>query len=182
MKTLRKSTILFMALAVFAMIFTGCKKDSSSSSSNSGGGGGGDVPTGNYGTITLAGQNYTIRVAAYEAYYDEELNTDIVSVVMADGTGQNSNKYMFTLVGFTSIPASRTFTYTMNPIADGSCGGGFQSTNGYMACSEGTLTINGTGRDYTITSTGKATPMGGGGMGTPVNFTISFEGPLVQAD
>ena len=62
--TFKKSMALLAFVAVFAMIFTGCKKDDSSSS---GGGGNGPTPppVGNYGTITVANQSYTIKVAGY---------------------------------------------------------------------------------------------------------------------
>ena len=181
MKTLRKSTILFMALAVFAMILTGCKKDSSSSS------GGGNTPTptppaGNYGTVTVAGQSYNIALGGYDAWYDEEDGKYYVSIVLADRTNiQTANMFSVTIVGAQSLPASGTYQYTVqDPMPDGSCGGYFESPqNGELVCLDGTLTVSGTSSNYTLNTSGSATPVGQG-YGQEIAFSVHFEGPLVQ--
>jgi hypothetical protein len=180
MKTLRKSTILFMALAVFAMILTGCKKDSSSS--NGGGGGGNNVPTGNYGTVTVAGQSYTIALGGYDAWYEEEDQQYYLSIILADRANiQTANMVELTIVGAQSLPANGTYNYTIeDPMPVGSCGGMFESQqNGALICLEGTLTVSGTASNYTINTSGSATPMGQG-YGQEIAFNVHFEGPLVQ--
>ena len=174
--TFKKSVALLAFVAVFAMIFTGCKKDDSSSSSG-GGGNGPTPPVGNYGTITVANQSYTIKVAGYEAYYDEDYQTNIVTIVMADGTSQNSNFFEVSIIGPQSLPASGTYQYTMTPTAN-TCVGMFDSSQGSLMCTSGTLTVSGTSSDYHVQSSGQATPMGGGG-GT-MSFSVNFEGPMVE--
>ena len=174
--TFKKSVALLAFVAVFAMIFTGCKKDDSSSSS----GGGGNIPTGDYGTVTVAGTSYNIAVAGYEAYYDEDLQEYLLTIVMADRTNyQTANMVEFVIVGAQSLPSSGTYNIiSQDPMPVGSCGGMFMSPqSGKLICTSGTLTISGTSSDYHIQSSGQATPMGGG---TAMAFTVNFEGPLVQ--
>ena len=178
--TFRKSMALLALVAVIALAFTGCKKDSSSSSS--GGGGGGNIPTGDYGTVTVAGQTYHIALAGYEAYYDEELSQYFVTIVLADRTNiQTANMVELAIVGAQSLPASGTYQYTIqDPMPVGSCGGMLSSPqNGDLICIDGTLTVSGTSDNYTINTSGSATPMGMGGS-QEMPFSVHFEGPLMQ--
>ena len=177
--TFRKSMALLALVAVIALAFTGCKKDSSSSS-----GGGGTtpvVPTGNYGTVSVAGQTYNIAVAGYEAYYDEELHQYFVTIFLADRTNiQTANMVELTIVGAQSLPENGTYNYTIqDPMPAGSCGGMFESSQGSLICVDGTLTVSGTTANYTINTSGSATPFGMVG-GQEMPFSVHFEGPLMQ--
>lgn len=179
--TFKKSMALLALVAVIALAFTGCKKDSSSSS------GGGNTPTptpptGNYGTVTVAGQSYNIALAGYEAYYDEELSQYFVTIVLADRTNiQTANMVELTIVGAQSLPASGTYQYTIqDPMPVGSCGGMLSSPqNGDLICIDGTLTVSGTSDNYTINTSGSATPFGTGGS-QEMPFSVHFEGPLME--
>lgn len=177
--TFRKSMALLALVAVIALAFTGCKKDSSSSSS--GGGTTPVVPTGDYGTVTVAGQTYNIAVAGYEAYYDEDLSQYFVTIVLADRTNiQTANMVELTIVGAQSLPSSGTYNYTVqNPMPNGSCAGLLKSSQGSLTCIEGTLTVSGTSDNYTINTSGSATPMGMGGS-QEMPFSVHFEGPLME--
>ena len=177
--TFRKSMALLALVAVIALAFTGCKKDSSSSS---GGGTTPVVPTGNYGTVSVAGQTYNIAVAGYEAYYDEELQQYFVTIVLADRTNiQTANMVELTIVGAQSLPENGTYNYTIqDPMPAGSCGGMLSSPqNGDLICIDGTLTVSGTTANYTINTSGSATPFGTGGS-QEMPFSVHFEGPLMQ--
>ena len=173
----KTSTALFMALAVFAMIFTGCKK------SDSNNGGGTPIPTpGNYGTITLGDQSYTIVIGGYEAYYDEDLQTNVVTIVLADGTSQNANMYGVTIPNHDNIPTG-TFDYTITGNeAEGMCMGIFTQggTQNTLLCVSGSVTISQAGSKYTITSTGTASDSPFGTQGSGLQFSVNFEGPLVN--
>lgn len=176
-KTLRKSTVLFMALAVFAMIFTGCKKDSSSN--NSSGGGGGDPtppPTGNYGTIVVGDQTYTIHIGVYTIDYDEDLEADEIGIVLADAANENANMYILAIPYYDAIPTGTFTYYTGDEPQQGHCGGLLQSNNGAsgLYCTSGSVTISKTGTNYKIESDGQGMSIGGAVM----NFSVDFEGPL----
>lgn len=180
--TFKKSMALLALVAVIALAFTGCKKDSSSSSSS----GGGDTPTptpptGNYGTVSVAGQSYNIALGGYDAYYDDELSQYFVTIVLADRTNiQTANMVELTIVGAQSLPSSGTYHYTIqDPMPAGSCGGMLSSPqNGDLICLDGTLTVSGTSDNYTINTSGSATTTVGGGH--EMSFNVHFEGPLVQ--
>ena len=176
-KTLRKSTVLFMALAVFAMIFTGCKKDSSSN--NSSGGGGGDPtppPTGNYGTIVVGDQNYTIHYGVYTVAYDEDIQANEVGIALTDGTGENANSYMLVIPFYDAIPNGSFNYYIGETPTQGQCGGMFAkgTTGDVVVCTSGSATISKTGTNYKIESDGQGMSIGGAVM----NFSVDFEGPL----
>lgn len=175
-RLIRKSTALFMALAVFAMIFTGCKKDSSSSSS-----GGGDTPTptpptGNYGTIVVGDQNYTIHYGVYTVAYDEDIQANEVGIALTDGTGENANSYTLVIPFYDAIP-NGTFNYYIGETpTQGQCGGMFVkgATGDMLVCISGTATITKTGEKYKIVSQGQATP----DAQHNISFSVNFEGPL----
>ena len=176
-RLIRKSTALFMALAVFAMIFTGCKKDSSSSSSN----GGGDTPTptpptGNYGTIVVGDQTYSIHLGVYEVYYDEDIMANEIGIALTDGVGETANSYVLVIPFYDAIP-NGTFTYYFGEEPhQGQCGGMFVkgATGDMLVCMSGTATIRKVGEKYKIESQGQATPDTQHG----INFSVDFEGPL----
>ena len=178
-RLIRKSTVLFMALAVFAMIFTGCKKDSSSSSSSSGGsgGGGGDVPpTGNYGTIVVGDQNYSIHAGVYTVTYDEDIQANEIGIALVDGLSQTANSYVVVIPFYEAIP-NGTFTYYLGEEPhQGQCGGMLMKggTSDMLVCTSGSVTITKTGANYKITSSGTATA----DMQNNISFSVNFEGPL----
>ena len=164
-----------MALAVFAMIFTGCKKDSSSSSSS--GGGGGNVPTGDYGTIVVGDQNYSIHVGVYTIEYDDEISAYEVGIALTDGTGQNANSYMLVIPFYDAIP-NGTFAYYIGETPQqGQCGGLFMkgTTGDMLICKSGNATITKDGSNYKIESAGAAYSTNGG---HDISFSVNFEGPL----
>lgn len=175
-RLIRKSTALFMALAVFAMIFTGCKKDSSSSSS-----GGGDTPTptpptGNYGTIVVGDQNYTIHYGVYTVAYDEDIQANEVGIALTDGTGENANSYTLVIPFYDAIPNGSFNYYIGETPTQGQCGGMFVkgATGDMLVCISGTATITKTGEKYKIVSQGQATP----DAQHNISFSVNFEGPL----
>lgn len=174
----KQSTVLFMALAVIAMILTGCKKSDSSNS------GGGDTPTpptppaGNYGTVTVGNQSYPIAIGGYEVYYDEDLQANVVTVALADGTNETANMFGFTIPNVENLPTG-TFAYcNENPVPAGKCVGIFRNSNGdLLYCTAGSVTITASGSNYKIQSSGKANiPIGS--PATEQNFAVNFEGPL----
>ena len=173
----KTSTALFMALAVFAMIFTGCKK------SDSNNGGGTPIPTpGNYGTITLGDQTYNIVIGGYEAYYNEELQTNVVTIALADGTSESANMYGLSIPNYDNIPTG-TFDYTISGNeAEGMCMGIFTQggTQNVLLCLSGSVTIRQSGSKYKIVSSGIASDNPFGTQGSGLQFTVDFEGPLVN--
>lgn len=179
--TFKTSMTLFALVAAFAIIFVGCSKDSSSSSNS-----GNPTPTptppvGEYGTITVAGQDYTIVVASYEAYYDEDLQKNVVAIGLADGITENANTFTLGLIGVQNLPSNGTYNYTLqDPMPDGSCSGILKSQLGTLLCIDGTATLSGTTDDYTITSSGSATPLGGNGQ--EMSFSVDFNGPMIEVE
>lgn len=174
----KQSSVLFMALAVIAMILTGCKKSDSSNS------GGGDTPTpptppaGNYGTVTVGNQSYPIAIGGYKVYYDEDLQANVVTVALADGTNETANMFGFTIPNVENLPTG-TFAYcTENPIPAGKCVGIFRNSGGnVLYCVSGNVTIATSGSNYKIQSSGKANiPIGS--PATEQSFAVNFEGPL----
>lgn len=177
-RLIRKSSVLFMALAVFAMIFTGCKKDSSSSSSS----GGGDTPTptpptGNYGTIVVGDQTYSIHLGVYTVSYDESIATNVVGIALTDGTAQTANSYVLAIPFYEDIPTGTFSYYFGEEPHQGQCGGVFVkggSSTDMLVCMSGTATITKVGEKYKIVSQGQATPDTQRG----ISFSVDFEGPL----
>lgn len=176
-RLIRKSTALFMALAVFAMIFTGCKKDSSSSSSSGGGGGDPTPPEGNYGTIVVGDQNYTIHYGVYTVAYDEDIQANEVGIALTDGTGENANSYMLVIPFYDAIPNGSFNYYIGETPTQGQCGGMFAkgTTGDVVVCTSGSATVTKVGNNYKIVSNGSGYPMGGG---HDMSFSVNFEGPL----
>lgn len=176
--TLGRSVTLFMALAVFAMIFTGCKKSDSSNN------GGGVIPTptppiGDYGTITVAGQEYNIVIASYEEYFDEDIQKNVVAIGLADGITEDANIFALSLIGVQNLPSNGTYNYSVqDPMPDGSCSGMLKSQQGVLLCIDGTATLSGTTADYRIQSSGSATPIG---QAQEMSFNVNFNGPMIEA-
>jgi hypothetical protein len=177
-RLIRKSTALFMALAVFAMIFTGCKKDDSSSSSSGSGGGGGGGGTGNYGTIVVGDQTYVVLTGVYEIFYDEDLQAYEVGIALLDSTSENANAYVLVIPFYEAIP-SGTFTYYLgDEPQQGQCAGMFEKSgsNDMLYCTQGNVTVSKVGANYKIVSQGTAMAMDDSTM----NFSVNFQGPLTE--
>ena len=168
---------LLAFVAVFALTFTGCKKSDSNNS-------GGDTPTptpppaGNYGTITVAGQEYTIAIGMYHIEYNEDIHANFVTIVLADRIGQNANLYSVSIPYQDNIPLS-TFNYSIQvPTPQGSCRGLFSSNGNALLCIGGNITISQVNGKYKIESSGSATDTSGQGLELP--FEVDFEGPLTE--
>ena len=175
-RLIRKSTALFMALAVFAMIFTGCKKDDSSSSSSGGGGSDPTPPIGNYGTIAVGDQNYTIHAGMYTVHYGEDIQDYEIGIALVDGLSETANSYVLIIPFYDAIP-NGTFNYYIGETPQqGQCGGMFVkgATGDMLVCISGTATITKTGEKYKIVSQGQATP----DAQHNISFSVDFEGPL----
>lgn len=176
-KTFKKSITLLAFVAVFAMIFTGCKKDDSS---NNGGGSGPTPPPtpGNYGTVTVAGQTYNIAAGVHEIYFDEDLQQNVVSIELADRVDESddTNGFVAEIIGIDNLPANGTYQFTLQEqMPAGSCAGCFVSNQGLLYCTSGTLTVSGTSASYNVQASGSAIPFGGG---SNMSFTVNFNGPL----
>ena len=169
--TFKKSFVLFTLMAAFAMIFVGCSKDSSN---------GGVTPTvNNYGTITVGDQSYDIAAATYSAYFDEDLQSDVVTIAIVDRISDNPNVFSVTFPYKQSITTG-TFTYTTGePSPNGQCMGSFESNGNILTCISGSITISSDKSNYQIESEGVASAMLGQG-GTQMDFAISFEGPITE--
>ena len=172
----KQSSVLFMALAVIAMILTGCKK--SDSSNNGGGVTPTPPPSGNYGTVTVGNQSYPIAIGGYEIYFDEDLQANVATVALADGTTQNANMFGFTIPNVENLPTG-TFEYCIEePVPAGKCVGIFRNSNGdLLYCTAGSVTITASGSNYKIQSSGSANTLFGTATSAQ-SFTINFEGPL----
>lgn len=181
--TFKTGAVLIMALAVFALTFTGCKKkndDSGSSATtttnNSGGNGGGGNPSANYGTLQIGNNDYTIAIGGYELYYDDELSADVALLGVTDA--EENNGFGVLIPYFTTIPTG-TFTFsTSDPIPEGSCLGAVHTGDNDLACLSGSVTVTSVNNNYRITASGTAA-----GQGIrPVEFSVEFVGPLVEQE
>ena len=131
-----------------------------------------------YGTITVNGQEYTIKKSAYEAYFDEDLHTNVVAIVLADKLTEDANLFSVMIPYVETIPTD-TFTYCMqNTIPEGMCTGVFQASNNRLICMDGNITISELNGIYRIVSAGTATDMEG--LGLEISFNVDFEGPLTE--
>ena len=178
-RTLKKSTAFLAIVAVFAMVCTGCKKNDSSSDN----GGGVVPPTINYGTVQVGDQSYSIVIAGYDAYYDEDMEADVVIIAMGDSADQNANMFGMTFTHVVEIPEG-TFHYSIaNPLPEGVCSGMLKdSDNNVLFCKIGDVTIEKKGANYKIESAGTASPTGLGAQGSSQQFSVSFEGPLYKGE
>ena len=178
-RLIRKSTALFMALAVFAMIFTGCKKDDSSSNSGGNGGGGGGGGTGNYGTIVVGDQTYVVHSGLYEIIYDEDLQAYEVGIALLDSTSDDdANAYVLVIPFYEAIPTG-TFTYYLeDDPQQGQCAGMFERNGSAntLYCTQGSVTISKVGANYKIVSQGTVMAMDASTM----SLSVNFQGPLTE--
>ena len=174
----KKSLALLAFIAIIALAFTGCKKDSSSSSSGNGGGGG-NVPTRNYGSLTVAGQSYDIVLGILDSHYDEELQTWFVYLIFEDRLdAQTANAFSTDFQIDVAFPTG-TFNYVSSLVKpNDNCTGIFRSGNNVLYCQSGTITITGTPDNCTVTASGSASPYDNS---FETNFSVQFEGPLVQS-
>ena len=131
-----------------------------------------------YGTITVAGQQYTILIGAYNVHFDEDLQANVVTIVLADGMTEDADLFSVVIPYYENIPTG-TFNYCMqSTIPEGMCGGLFKSNNNELICMEGDITIAELNGIYTIESSGTATDMMGQGL--EISFNVNFEGPFVE--
>ena len=174
--TFRKSMALLAFVAIFAMILTGCKKDSSSSSGGGGNGGGGGGG-GQYGSITVGDQHYGIAVGFQ--MYDSEDDTFLINLF--DKTDlQHANQYGISIAGVhTLAEAIGSYTFTMQePNPAGTCMAGLTSGSNSLVCVSGSVTIAQGTSGYTIQADGTARAALGS---RDMPFTVDFEGPLQDA-
>ena len=181
----KQSTALFMALAVFAMIFTGCKKSDANN-------GGGNKPTPtpeNYGIVTLGDQSFTIVVGGYAIKHDDDHDYDYVGIALADRVDNISidsisidninmddiQAAAIALPYYTTVPSGQfPVTVEENP-EQGQCQIAIIINQNMYFAIQGSTTINKNGETYTIDASGSAMSL----MGTTANFTAHFTGPLV---
>ena len=171
--TFKKSFVLFTLMAAFAMIFVGCSKKDNDSNNNGG------IPTGNYGTLTVGDQTYTIRIAGYEISYNNTIQADALTIAFADATTENANIFSVPFPGFTEIP---TGTYPYSTIsAEGQCYGILKSSdNNVLYCTSGSITITKNGSNYKVESEGTVNTLLGT-ANTAMSFSVDFNGPINHA-
>lgn len=179
MKNTLKKSLTLLTLAAFMMVFASCSKDSSSNNNN----GGGITPpiTGNYGTIVLGNQSYTIRIAGYEVYYDEDIQANVTSIVLADGivsSTQNPNIFGISIPNCNELTAGNYNYTTQEPAPQGMCRGIFTASNhNVLYCTAGSVTITAHGTNYKIESEGVASALNGP---MSMDFTVDFNGPIAN--
>ena len=166
-----KKSFLFLALfAAFAMILGSCSKDKDSASNNGGGGSGT-----NYGTITFDNQSFTISHSGYTVDYDEDLDADIVGIGLA--TADDQKGAAIAIPFYSTVPTGQ-FSIVISETPEQGVAGlaiVLDSNPAYVA-TEGTITINQNGDNYTIDASGSTLPILGGGDAK--SFTLHFTGPL----
>lgn len=160
-----KKSFLFLALfAAFAMIFASCSK----SSSNSGGGV-------NYGTITIGDQSFTISHSGYTVSYDDDIEANIVGIALA--TADDQKGAAIAIPFYSTVPTGQ-FAITVSETPEEGDGGlaiVLDSNPVYIA-TQGSITINQNGNNYTIDASGSTMPILGGD--DVKAFTLHFTGPL----
>lgn len=166
----KQSTVLFMALAVIAMILTGCKK----SDSNNGGGVTPVPPTSNYGTITFGNQSFTISHSGYTVDYDEDLQANIVGIGLATADDEKGAAIAIPL--YSTVPTGQFSIVISETPEEGDAGLAIvlNSNSAYIA-TQGSITINQNGNNYTIDASGSSMALSGGDV---KSFTVHFTGPL----
>lgn len=176
-KTFKKSTVLFMALAIFAMIFTGCKKDSASS-------GGGDTPTpptpptpGNYGTVVCGDQQFDIIAGGYTVEFDEELQADYVGIALVDRIdGSEDTKAAVIAIPFYNTVPTGQFEFVQMPEEEGESQLIVTIGDGLVIGKKGSVTISKSGNNYKISANAMVFDYA---TMTDKSCSINFEGPLV---
>ena len=186
---LRKSLAILTLMAAFAMIIIGCNKSGSASTStnnggDNGGGNGGGItppPTGNYGTITLGNQIYTIAFGICSEEYDEETQTSMFEIALADGASQTANVFGLGFINLSTMPTG-TFDFAIGDnLGENQCMGNFilgGNPQNALFCTSGNVTITKVGSNYKIQSTGVASNM----ANTHMEFSVNFEGPITPVD
>ena len=179
MKTMKNTFKLSMALlafvAVFAMIFTGCKKNDSS---NDNGGGGGNEP-GTYGKVTYGDKSFNIVAGVYYVDYDDELQADYLAIALADRIdGSDSTKLFAVAIPFYSEMTTGSFDYVLQPAQEGDCMGAILADDELIATS-GRAIITESGDRYKIMSHGYMLDYA---TLDSVSFSVNFLGPLVAEE
>ena len=176
-KTFKKSMVLFTLLAAFAMIFTGCKKDSASSS-------GGDTPTpptpptpGNYGTVVCGDNQFDIIAGGYTVEYDDELQVNYVAIALVDRIdSSDATKAAVIAIPFYDAIPTGSFSLTMEPEAEGD-GQLIVTTGGdqFFLGKKGSVNITKSGSNYKIVANAVVMDY----AMTESSCSVNFEGPLV---
>lgn len=177
-KTFRKSTVLFMALAVFAMIFTGCKKDKSTSDNNGGGGGGDNPPVvGNYGTVTCGDDSFDIVAGGWTVEEDEDFGQYVAVALVDRIDGDERTKAAIIGIPFYDTMPTGTFSINEEPDEEGESQLVLTLTSDdFVFGKRGSVTITKTGNNYKID--GNAVVVTYPSMDEKA-CKIIFEGPLV---
>ena len=158
-----KKSFLFLALfAAFAMIVTSCSKSSSSNGGT------------NYGTITFGNQTFTISHSGYTVDYDEDLEANILGIGLA--TSDDKKGAAIAIPFYSTVPTGQFAITISETPEEGVCGLAIvlNEAPAYIA-TQGSITINQNGNDYTIDASGSTMSIAGGDMKA---FTLHFTGPL----
>ena len=167
---MKKSFLFFTLFAAFAMIFAGCKK----SDSNNGGGVTPVPPTSNYGTITFGNQSFTISHSGYTVDYDDDLQANIVGIGLA--TSDDQKGAAIAIPFYSTVPTGQFSIVISETPEQGDAGLAIvlDSNPAYIA-TQGSITINQNGDNYTIDASGSTTSLQSGDVKA---FTLHFTGPL----
>ena len=157
---MKKSALFLTLFVAFAMIFASCSKDSSSNS--------------NYGTITFGNQTFKIAHSGYTVDYDEDLEANIVGIGLA--TSDDEKGAAIAIPYYSTVPTGQ-FRLTISEEPEQGEGGLAIVLNGMPAytATQGTMTINQNGNNYTIDASGSTTSLQSGDVKA---FTLHFTGPL----
>ena len=164
-----KKSFLFLTLfAAFAMIFASCSKDKDSASNNGGGGGT------SYGTITFGNQSFKIAHSGYTVDYDEDLQANIVGIGLA--TSDDEKGAAIAIPFYSTVPTGQFSIVVSETPEEGDAGLAIVlgSNPAYIA-TQGSMTINQNGDNYTIDASGSTMSLTGGDVKA---FTLHFTGPL----
>ena len=158
-----KKSFLFLALfAAFAMIVTSCSKSSSSNGGT------------NYGTITFGNQTFTIAHSGYTVDYDEDLEANILGIGLA--TSDDKKGAAIAIPFYSTVPTGQFSIVISETPEQGDAGLAIvlDSNPAYIA-TQGSITINQNGNNYTIDASGSTTSLQSGDVKA---FTLHFTGPL----
>lgn len=164
-----KKSVFFLALfATFALIFASCSKSKDSASNNGGGSGI------NYGTITFGNQSFTIAHSGYTVEYDEDLQANIVGIGLA--TADDQKGAAIAIPFYSTVPTGQFSIVISETPEEGDAGLAIvlNSNPAYIA-TQGSITINQNGNNYTIDASGSSMALSGGDVKA---FTLHFTGPL----
>ena len=175
---MKKNYLFLILFAAFAMIFTGCKKDSSSSSNN----GGNPTPPqpGTYGTVTVGNQSFSIVMGGYYVEYEEDIEAFEVGIALVDraDVSEDFQSAIIVIPYYQTLPTGQ-FNFTLADIPEqGDCGVAIDINDVLYVGTQGSASITKNGDNYTINASGKA--MNYNDVTATETISISFTGPLVD--